>query len=134
MRSYDDIIDLPHHTSDSRPHMAMADRAAQFAPFSALSGYDDAIVETARRTDSRPLPGEDELAAMDAQFARILPKLGERPKIALSYFVPDPKKEGGQIVERVAALVKVDAAKRLLVFSDGLTVAMSDVLSLRPEE
>lgn len=114
--------------------MAMADRAAQFAPFSALSGYDDAIVETARRTDSRPLPGEDELAAMDAQFALILPKLGERPKVALSYFVPDRKKEGGQIVERVAALVKVDAAKRLLVFSDGLTVAMSDVLSLRLEE
>lgn len=134
MRSYDDIIDLPHHVSDRRPRMAMADRAAQFAPFSALSGYDDAIVETARRTDSRPLPGEDELAAMDAQFALILPKLGERPKVALSYFVPDRKKEGGQIVERVAALVKVDAAKRLLVFSDGLTVAMSDVLSLRLEE
>ena len=92
MGKYDDIINLPHHRSAKRPHMSVHDRAAQFAPFAALTGYGDAIDETRRLTCDRPEPGEAELAELDAALSELLARIGERPQVEATYFVPDEKK------------------------------------------
>ena len=90
-KKYGDIIHLPHHVSSVHPHMPVSDRAAQFAPFAALTGYGEVIKETARQTDERPDLSEDEKQELNykIQLACALP--GEKPEIVLTYFVPDRK-------------------------------------------
>ena len=92
---YEDIINMPHHVSASRPRMSMIDRAAQFSPFAALTGYDAAVKETARLTDKCIEPDEYEKAALDEKL-RIALKNPEK-EITITYFKPDAKKDGGAI-------------------------------------
>ena len=82
---YDDIIDLPHHVSLSRPHMERSDRAAQFSPFAALTGYESAVKETARLTDQRVELDENEREALDKKLAVLAARLGEQPEITVTY-------------------------------------------------
>ena len=93
--NYEDIIGLPHHVSQRHPHMPVSDRAAQFAPFAALTGYGDVIKETARQTEERPELSEDERAALDYKLHAVLSIPGQKPEITITYFVPDPRKSGG---------------------------------------
>lgn len=130
MGKYDDIINMPHHRSAKRPHMSVHDRAAQFAPFAALTGYGDAIDETRRLTCDRPEPGEAELAELDAALSELLARIGERPQVEATYFVPDEKKEGGAYVTRTGRVRRVDAVRRRLVFDDGTEINVSDLSSL----
>ena len=99
MSRYDDIINLPHHVSTNHPRMSMHDRAAQFAPFSALVGYDDAVAETARLTVVRPELDEQEQWAINDRLAYIADHIHEQPEVRIKYFVPDEHKSGGAIVE-----------------------------------
>ena len=94
---YDDIIDLPHHVSSRHPQMSMTDRAAQFSPFAALTGYGDAVREKARLTEQKPDLSEEERAELDykLQMACGPDSEGERPEVRITYFVPDRKKAGG---------------------------------------
>ena len=95
MSEYDDIIHLPHHVSRIHPQMSMEDRAAQFSPFAALTGYDAAIVETARLTAQRVELDEYERQALNKKLQFISEHLNEHPKVSITCFVPDARKEGG---------------------------------------
>ena len=89
MSRYDDIINLPHHVSANHPRMSMPDRAAQFAPFAALVGYDDAVAETARLTESRPELDEQEQRELNARLCELADHVQEHPEVRIRYFVPD---------------------------------------------
>lgn len=118
---YDDIIDLPHHVSSTRPQMSMLDRAAQFSPFAALTGYDDVIQETARLTDAQTELSEQEQDVLNEKIAllqKILEqggKQGEKPLVEVYYFVPDGRKEGGSYVAATGQLLCIDSVGRTLV-------------------
>lgn len=88
---YDDIINLPHHVSKTRPQMSMLDRAAQFSPFAALTGYDAAIKETGRLTDEKVNLSEEEKEALDRKQQILLEKLADHPALTVIFFVPDEK-------------------------------------------
>ena len=95
MGKYDDIINLPHHVSASRHRMSMQERAAQFQPFRALTGYEDAVHETARLTDERVELTEDEKALLDAKLQELADRIDRHPLVTLTYFQPDKRKTGG---------------------------------------
>ena len=113
---YDDIIHLPHHVSSVHPRMPMLDRAAQFSPFAALTGYESAIQETARVTDRRMELDEDAKANLD-QKLRLLEMSPEQPPVALTYFQPDGKKSGGAYITITGVIKKMDEYARVIVLS-----------------
>ncbi len=124
---YDDIIGLPHRVSPTRPRMTMAERAAQFSPFAALTGYDAAIQETARLTDAALLPAEDMLADLELQLQTLRARLGSGLPVTVTYFVPDARKAGGAYVTHTGIPKKLDEGARVLVFADGVTVPLDAV-------
>ena len=130
---YESIINLPHHQSRTRPHMAVADRAAQFAPFAALSGHGEAIRETARRTEERRELTEEETAKLNRQTAHLLERLAaqERPHISVVYFLPDEYKEGGSCEEYAGNLRQIDEAGGWFIFEDGKKLRTRDILQIR---
>ena len=131
---YDDIINLPHHVSRTRPQMPRADRAAQFAPFSALVGYGAALVETARLTDRRIELEEDDRAAMDRKQQKLMERIGERPEVAVTWFVPDARKEGGQYITTVGRLKRIDEVRRVMVLVDRTEIPLDVVFDIEAEE
>ena len=112
---YEDIIGLPHHVSQRHPHMPVSDRAAQFAPFAALTGYGDVIKETARQTEERPELSEDERAALDYKLHAVLSIPGQKPEIKITYFVPDPRKSGGAFRKAAGRIRRVDEAENRII-------------------
>lgn len=127
---YDAILHLPHHVSKKHPPMPMTDRAAQFAPFAALTGYDAAIRENARLTQERIDPAEAELAALDRRFRLLQEHLEEQPEVRLTRFRPDERKSGG-VYETVSGIVKqIDLIARHIRLLDGMDIPMDDVLTL----
>ena len=131
MSEYDDIIDLPRPKSAHEP-MPMSDRAAQFSPFAALTGYDDAIDETARLTDERIELTEEQRAALDykQQYLAAL----DSPTVTVTYFVPDERKSGGAYVTHTGVLKRVDEVERMVVFKDGLRVPLDEVMDIKCEQ
>jgi hypothetical protein len=129
---YDDIIHLPHHRSSKHPPMPQADRAAQFSPFAALTGYDAAVKETARLTDRRIELDEDEKAALDETLRALVQRIDQRPQVRLTYFRPDEKKDGGAYVTAAGKLKRVDALTRTLLLEDGRKIPMDSVISVEP--
>ena len=128
--NYDDIKHLTRpHYNDLHP-MSMHDRAAQFSPFAALVGYDDAVAETARLTDSRAVLTEDEMTELNAKLNRLLDSLDEQPEISVTYFVPDEKKSGGRYAEKVGTVRIYDSYANELVFTDGVRIAVADMARL----
>ena len=107
-QQYNDIIDLPHHISTTRPRMSMLDRAAQFSPFAALTGYDAAIKETGRLTGQRIELTEECRAVLDRKQQVLLENLAEHPEVSVTYFVPDERKSGGAYVTVAGRVKKVD--------------------------
>ena len=130
MEKYKDIINLPHKQSSKRPHMSLQDRAAQFAPFAALVGYDDAIKETGRLTDERIEMSEEKLAVLNARYQILVDHLGEEPEVAITYFVPDIYKTGGSYITTTGVVKKLDTYERLITMVDGARILMDDVLTL----
>lgn len=131
MSEYDDIIDLPRPKSKHEP-MPMSDRAAQFSPFAALTGYGDAIDETARLTDARIELSEEERAELDykQQYLSTL----DSPMVTVTYFVPDSRKSGGAYVTHTGVLKRVDEVERMVVFEDGLRVPLDEVVDINCEQ
>lgn len=127
---YDDIINLPHHVSKTRPQMSMHDRAAQFSPFSALTGYDAAIKETGRRTEKRIEPDEDELQILNMKLKLLIDNIDEEPEVTFTYFKPDERKSGGKYVEAFGVVKKADEFNRLIVMQDGEKIKMDDVVEI----
>ena len=133
MNQYEDIINLPHHVSPTRPQMPLSDRAAQFAPFAALTGYDSAIKETGRLTDERIELDEEALTALDMKYQLLMDALNEAPKVTITYFQPDERKAGGKYITATGAVKKVDDFERRITMQDGSKSPMDDVLSIDGE-
>ena len=127
---YDEIMGLPHHVSKTRPQMPMSDRAAQFAPFAALTGYDSAIKETGRLTNERIELDEDALTALNVKYQFLMDALDEEPEIKITYFKPDERKAGGEYVSAIGAVKKVDDFERLITMQDGTRIPMDDVYDM----
>ena len=130
---YDEIMGLPHHVSKTRPQMPMSDRAAQFAPFAALTGYDSAIKETGRLTDERIELDEEALTALDMKYQLLMDAFDDAPEVTITYFQPDERKAGGEYVSAIGAVKKVDGFERLIAMQDGTKIPMDDVLSIDGE-
>ena len=130
MSRYDDIINLPHHVSPTRQRMSMHDRAAQFAPFAALVGYDDAVAETARLTESRPDLDEQEQQALNAKLCTLADHIQDHPAVRIRYYVPDALKSGGAIIEICDQAVKISAETGLLTLADKRTVEISSIVGI----
>ena len=130
MSDYADIINLPHHQSKNHPHMLMHDRAAQFAPFAALTGYDDAIKEARRLTDSKPELDENQLEELDQKLADLMTRIEEHPKVTITYFEPDDNKDGGEYIAYDGRLSKIDYVRKALIFEDNKTISLSDILKI----
>ncbi len=134
MGEYDDIIGLPHHVSSTRPHMPMLDRAAQFQPFRALTGYEDAVQETARYTDEKVELTEDEKALLDVELQRLSDDIASRPQVTLTCFRPDKKKSGGAYVTTTGRLKKIDDIEGALILASGERIVIEDILDIQVTE
>ena len=132
-RKYNEIMGLPHHVSKTRPQMPMSDRAAQFAPFAALTGYDAAIKETGRLTDERIELDVEALSALDMKYQLLMEALDEAPEVTITYFQPDERKAGGKYITATGAVKKVDDFERRITMRDGAKIPMDDVLSIDGE-
>ena len=139
---YADIIDLPHHQSEVHKHMSLYDRAAQFAPFAALTGYDDMVEEEARLVDNKIELDGSELEILDQKLAIIAKEIdkGRSPEVSITYFVPDLLKEGGSYQTITEVIKRVDNVSRKLVlerkegFADmNATINISDILEIHGE-
>ena len=136
---YADIIDLPHHQSPTRPHMSLYDRAAQFAPFAALTGYDDMVTEEARIVDNKIELSETEIDRLNQKLSLIADVIekGEKPKVTVTYFVPDQLKAGGRYETLTDRVRKVDAlfGKLILEQKEGTAgshkeIRIADILEI----
>ena len=130
---YDDIIDQPHHVSVTRPRMSMIDRAAQFSPFAALTGYDAAIKETGRLTDRRIELTEDSRAILDRKQQFLVDNLADHPEVSVTYFVPDERKSGGAYITVTGSVKKVDDYRRLLILTDGTKIPLDEILDMESD-
>ena len=130
---YDDILHLPHPTSQRHPRMPIADRAAIFSPFAALTGHAAAIQETARLTDQRLELDEDTKAALDRKQQMLEDCLAEQPEVTVTWFLPDERKAGGSYVTTVGRLKKTDNVERLMILTDGTKIPLDDILDIESE-
>lgn len=130
---YDEIINLPHHVSKTRPQMPMSDRAAQFAPFAALTGYDSVIKETGRLTGERVELDEEALTDLNMRYQLLVDALDEEPEVEITYFKPDERKSGGEYVIVTGTVKKVDDFERLITMQNGTKIPMDDVLAVDGE-
>ena len=127
---YDDIIQLPHHVSQNHPQMPMLDRAAQFAPFAALTGYEAAVGETARLTAERRELDPQEAAELNRRLATLISRLPDRPEVTIEYFVPDDRKAGGAYVTVTDVVRNISVSERLLVMEDGTAIPLNDIATI----
>lgn len=112
------------------PPMSIEDRAAQFSPFAAVVGYDDAVEETARYTDSMIELSEDEVVLLNGALAELRESIDEKPQIRVTYFVPDAKKDGGEYVSKTGIVKRIDEYENVLIFTDGDKVAVSSIIKV----
>ena len=132
-KSYDDIINLPHHVSKKRPQMSMADRAAQFSPFAALTGHDEAIRETARLTDDRIDLDEGELEILNMRFQLLFDNLDSSPEVTFTWFKPDARKAGGSYETTHGTVKKIDHQNRLIIMQDQTIIPTDAVVRIEME-
>lgn len=125
---YEDIIALPHHVSASHPQMALADRAAQFSPFAALTGYEDAIDESARLTEEQIELDENAREELDEKLRQIRECGEAHPEITVTYFQKDARKDGGAYVTLTGRVKKIDEYARIISFMDGTVVRIENIL------
>ncbi len=131
---YDDILTLPHHQSSVHPHMSRTDRAAQFAPFSALAGYEEAISETARLTEEKKELDEDEKALLNGILEGLQEQMEnqteELPCVEICYFRPDERKEGGEYITVTGKIRQIHAYRRCLKLEDGTEIPIEAIMKI----
>lgn len=126
-RKYEDILHLAHPRSASRPHMSAHDRAAQFSPFAALSGYEEAVEETGRLTEEKRELPEDRAARLEESLRQILAQEGPHPAVRIRYFEPDEKKSGGAYRTVFGHIRRIDTYRRGLTLEEGLFIPFDDM-------
>jgi len=127
---YDDIINLPHHVSKKHPQMSLEARSAQFAPFAALTGYDDVIDETVRATTERIEINEELRAILDNKLQKIEQQISRRPEIKFTYFVPDLKKEGGSYQNITGKVIRIDKYKQVILLEDKTEIPIAEIIDM----
>ncbi|MCD7764909.1 MAG: YolD-like family protein [Lachnospiraceae bacterium] len=130
IEEYQDIINLPHHVSPKRQHMSVSDRAAQFSPFAALTGYDAAVKETARLTDQRMELNEEEQQKISERINLLKSHLNESPVVEITYFIPDERKGGGEYRTVTGVVKKLNEFHRTLVMTDGTRISVEEIVEL----
>ena len=127
---YDDIINMPHHISKKHPRRSLENRSAQFAPFAALTGYEDEVEETARITDKRIEITDEIKSTINMRLQIIQEKINTKPKVTIKYFIPDNKKEGGSYKTVTSNVLKIDQYKKLVVLKDNTKIFISDIINI----
>lgn len=127
---YADIIGLPHHTSPTRPRMSVSARAAQFAPFAALTGYGAAVDETARLTDDRTILDENAKTMLDNKLQIIAEHLNDLPEVTFTYFEPDKKKSGGAYRSVTGPVREIDEYERIVKLWDGTRIPIEQIYGI----
>lgn len=129
-RQYDDIINLPHHVSKKHPQMSLYMRSAQFAPFAALTGYEDAIKETAREVQERIEIDEELRTILDSKLQIIIENIKFKPEISITYFVPDLKKDGGEYVTVSGIVKKIDMYNQLIYLVNNIQISTNEIIDI----
>ena len=124
---YDDIIDMPHHVSEKHPQMDIRERAAQFAPFAALTGHGDAVFEAGRYTERYEYMCEDALCEIEYTFRELCSHKGEKRQVLIVYFEKDLKKEGGRYLSLRGYIKKADEIKREIIMENGEVICLKDI-------
>ena len=127
---YDDIINLEHHISKTHKQMSMQNRAAQFAPFAALTGYEEAVKETARFTEKKIELDEELNNILDEKLRLIQSQIKNTPEITVTYFVPDDKKRGGKYQKITGKIKKIDDYNKFIIFTDGKCISIKDIIDI----
>ena len=127
---YDDMLELPHPVSAVHPRMDPQKRAAQFAPFAALTGYGDAVAEAQRLTDRRVELDENSRELLDAKLREVWECREEEPEVQITYFVPDKKKEGGAYVTLSGRIQRIDRHQRQIVMTGGTVIPADEIVEL----
>ena len=127
---YDDIIDLPHHVSEKHPQMPMLERAAQFSPFAALTGFDAAIVETARLTDQKRELTEEQKQVISNSLRELQKRIKNDPVVTVTFFQPDDRKSGGAYRTVTGSAKRVDEYIGMLLLTDGTAIPFDSILSM----
>lgn len=127
---YDDIIGFPHHQSTNRPHMSLHDRAAQFAPFAALSGHEEAIQETARLTEEKIVLDETAIQAINEKLQELSQHLCEKPTVSITYFKPDKQKNGGAYLTDIGTVKKIDEIEKAVIMDSGMKIPLEHIISM----
>ena len=130
---FEDILYLPHPVSSTHPRMSLADRAAQFSPFAALTGHGAAIRETARLTDRRRELSEDEQTALGDKLTMLAEIASDHPVVSVTYFRADEKKDGGSYVAAAGAVKKIDEYERVIILMDGTRIPIGDISEIESE-
>lgn len=127
---YDDIIQLQHHQSTKRAHMSLHDRAAQFAPFAALTGHEAAIEETARLTENEIMLDETAIADVNDKLYEISQHLAEQWRVSITYFKPDRKKQGGAYLTDVGVIRKINETEQFILMDSGMRIKMEQIIKV----
>lgn len=128
---YDDMIDMPHHVSSVHPQMRMEERAAQFSPFAALTGYGAVIKETARQTAPRLELSENSQEEIKRKLDHLAEHIHERPEVSITYFQADQKKEGGAYVTASGTIKRLDDIEGILKLEDGICIEIEDIIKIQ---
>ena len=129
-KKYADIINMPHHTSPNRPRMPEGDRAAQFSPFAALTGYDATVAEAGRLTDSELCLTEDAKTVLNEKMQMILDRLDDKPIVTITYFVPDSRKDGGAYVSATGVVKEISAIARAIMLEDKTSIPIDQICEI----
>lgn len=130
MSRYDDIINIPHWDPKQHRRMSVQDRAAQFAPFAALTGYDAMVRERARQTDSRVELDEEQMLALNETLSTIMARINDQPRVAVTWFRKDVRKQGGAYQRTEGIVRNVDLTDRLIIFREGGSISMDDIAAI----
>ena len=128
---YKDMINFPHHTSATHPRMSIISRAAQFAPFAALTGYEEAAAETARLTERKPELDEDEKEILDRKIKHIQEHLENQPQVTITYFIQDEKKAGGSFRTMTGRVKKINSFEHTIIMQNGELVSIPDIVDIQ---
>lgn len=130
MGKYDNIINLPHHESKKHPRLSMEQRAAQFAPFAALTGYGDAISETSRLTEDRIELDNEEKRKIDIKLQELKNNILKKPKVTITFFIPDIKKSGGEYKTVNGNLKNIDEYNQVLILEDKTKIPIKEIIEI----
>ncbi len=131
IHDYDDIINLPHHVSKTHPHMSLADRAAQFSPFAALTGYEEAIKEAGRIVDEKSELSEEEKEEINRKLNYLNEHKKENIQITITYFLKDMKKNGGSYRQITSNLKRLDEIEKTILLADNTILRIDDIRKIQ---